>query len=59
MPKMLKGELENDSKQPRYLLKNRLSDNPKKSQLILTQGMAKKGDDDHDVDDEVRTTVQS
>ncbi len=55
-PETLKGELENNSRKPRGLLKNRHSDSLKKNQLTLSQGMMKKGDicDDAD-DDKVRT----
>jgi hypothetical protein len=50
---------ENDSQQPRDL-KNRHSDSLRKSQLPLSQGMLKKGDDDDDeVNDDVRITVPS
>ncbi len=56
---MLKWESENDSRWPRDLLKNGQGDSPKKSQLSLSQGMLKRGDDDDVVDDEVRTTVPS
>jgi hypothetical protein len=45
---------ENDSRQPRDLTG---SDGPKKSQLTLSQGILKRGDDDDEVDDEVSTTV--
>ncbi len=37
-PKMLKGELENNSRKPKGLLENRLSESLKKSQLTLSQG---------------------
>ncbi len=57
---MPKGELENNSRKPRDLTKNRHSDSLKKSQLTLSQGMMKKSDvvavaDDFD-DNEVRTS---
>jgi hypothetical protein len=42
---------------PRDLLNNRHSDSLKKSQLILSQGMLKKGYVNDDTDDEVRTSV--
>jgi hypothetical protein len=45
---------ENDYRQPRDLTG---SDGPKKSQLTLSQGILKRGDDDDEVDDEVSTTV--
>ncbi len=57
---MLKRESENISKQPRDLLKNRLSNSLNKSQVTPSQGMLERGDDDSDdVDDEVRITVWS
>ncbi len=40
-----------DSRQPRDLLTNRQSDSLKKSQLTLSRGMLKKGDDEDDKDD--------
>jgi hypothetical protein len=52
-PKTLKGELENNSGEPRDLVKNRHSDNIKKGQLTLFQGKMKKGDDVADDDDDV------
>jgi hypothetical protein len=59
-PKALKRESENDSGQPRDLLKNRQSGSLKKSQLTLSQGMLKQGDGhDDEVDNEVRTSVPS
>jgi hypothetical protein len=46
--------LENNSRKPRDLTKNRHIDSLKKDQLTLSQGMVKKGDnvavDDDDVD---------
>ncbi len=54
------GELENNSRKPRDLTRNRHSDSLTKSQLTLFQGMMKKGaviliaDGD---DDEVRTSA--
>ncbi len=56
---MLKGELENNSRKPRDLVKSRHSDNLKKGQLTLFQGEMKKVDDvAHDDDDvAVRTSV--
>ncbi len=56
---MLKKKLENNSMKPRDLPKNRHSDSLKKSQLTLSQGMSKKGDDVADDDDgnAVRTSV--
>ncbi len=39
-----KGELENNSRKPRDLTKNRHSDSLKKSRLTIFQGMMKKGD---------------
>jgi hypothetical protein len=56
-------ELENNSREPRDLTKNRHSDSLKKSQLTLSQGMMRKGDvivvadDDDDDDNEVRTSA--
>ncbi len=57
--KTLMGELENNSRKPRDLLKSRHGDSLKKRQLTLSQGMMKKGDivSDADDDDEVRTSV--
>jgi hypothetical protein len=46
--------LENNSRKPRDLTKNRHIDSLKKDQLTLSQGMVKKGDDvavDDDDDD--------
>jgi hypothetical protein len=40
-----RAELENNSRKPRDLTKNRHSDSLKKGQLTLYQGMMKKGDD--------------
>jgi hypothetical protein len=56
---MLKGKLENRSRKPRDLLKNRHSDSLKEGQLTLSQGMMKKGDviADADDDNEVRTSA--
>jgi hypothetical protein len=53
----LRGELENKSKKPRDLTKNRHSDSLKKVNLLASKGMLKKGDDDAvgDDDDAVRT----
>jgi hypothetical protein len=56
--------MENDSRQPRDLLKSWHNDILKMVHLTLSQGMLKKGNDDDDeiddeVDDEVRTTVPS
>jgi hypothetical protein len=51
--------VENNSRKPRGLLQTGQSDSPKKSQLITSQGMLKKRDDDNEFDDEVRTTVPS
>jgi hypothetical protein len=51
--------LENNSRKPRNLTKNRLSDSLKKGQLPLYHGMVKKGDDvavDDDDDAVVRTS---
>jgi hypothetical protein len=58
-PKMLKGELENNSTKPRDLTENRHSDGLKKGQLTFSQGKMKKGDDvaDDNDDDAVRTSV--
>jgi hypothetical protein len=55
--KMLNGELENDSRKSRDLVKNRRSDSLKKSQLTL--GKMKKGDDaaDDKDDDAIRTSA--
>ncbi len=60
-PKVLEQESENDSRQPRDLLKTGIVTAKKKnSKLTLSQGMLKKGnDDDDEVDYEVRTTVLS
>jgi hypothetical protein len=54
---MLQGELENESRKPRDLLKNRHRDSQKKSQVTLSQGMLKKADVIDDDDDEVRTST--
>jgi hypothetical protein len=57
--RLSKGELENISRKPRDLTKNRHSDSLKKGELTLSQGMIKKGDDVK-VDDShnaVRTSV--
>ncbi len=56
-PKKHKGELENSSRQPRVLLKNRHCDSLQKSQLAHFLGMLKKGNVADD--DDLRTTVQS
>ncbi len=40
-----RAELENNSRKPRDLTKNRHSDSLKNGQLTLPQGMVKKGDD--------------
>jgi hypothetical protein len=52
-------ELENNSRKPRDLIKNRHCDSLKKGQLTLSQGMVKKGEDVAvgDDDDAVRTSV--
>ncbi len=55
-PKTLNGEMENNSRKPKDLVKTRHSDRLKKGQLILSQGKMKKGDDVAD-DDVVRTNV--
>ncbi len=55
----LKGELENNCRKPRDLVRNRHSDSLNKGQLTLSYGKMKKGDDvayDED-DDPVRTSV--
>jgi hypothetical protein len=52
-----KGELDNNSRKLRDLLKNRHSDSLKKDQLTPSQGMMKKGDDVAVDDDVVRTSV--
>jgi hypothetical protein len=52
--------LENNSRKPRGLIKNRHSDSLKKGQLTLSQGMVKKRDDgavEDDDDDVMRTSV--
>jgi hypothetical protein len=56
---VLKGELENNSRKPRDLTKNRHSGSLKKSQLTSSQVMLKKGDDvtGDDADYEVRSSV--
>jgi hypothetical protein len=53
------GALENNPRKPRDLIENRHNDSLKKSQLSLSQGKMKKGDDvaDDDDDDAVRTIV--
>jgi hypothetical protein len=58
-PKALMEELENNTRKPRDLTKNRHSDSLKKGQLTLPQGMLKKGEDIavDDYDDAVRTSV--
>jgi hypothetical protein len=50
---VLKGELKNNPRKPTYLTKNRHSNCLKNSQLTLSQGMLKKGDEVsvHDDDD--------
>jgi hypothetical protein len=56
--KMLMGELENNFRKSRDLVKNRHSDSLKKGQIAISQGKMKKGDlvaDDED--DDVRTGV--
>jgi hypothetical protein len=40
-----RGELENTSKKPRDLTRNRNSDSQRKGQLTLSQSMVKNGDD--------------
>jgi hypothetical protein len=58
---MLKGRVGKQLKEAKGPSENRLSDNLKKSQLTLFQGMMKKEDilvvADNDEDDEVRTSV--
>ncbi len=57
---MLKGELENNSRQPRDLVGKLAQTSLKKVKLTLSQGKKKKGDevaDDKDDDDAVRTSV--
>jgi hypothetical protein len=57
---MLKGELENNSRQPRELVRKLAQTSLKKVKLTLSQGKKKKGDevaDDKDDDDAVRTSV--
>jgi hypothetical protein len=56
---MLKGDLENNSRKPRELVKNRLVTAWKKGQFTLSQGKIKNGDDvaDDNDDDVVRTNV--
>jgi hypothetical protein len=56
--RLSKGELENNSRKPRGLTKNRHSDSLKKDNT-LTQGKMKKEDDvaDYDKYDAVRTSV--
>ncbi len=51
--------MENNSRKPKDLTKNRHSDSLKKGQFTLSQGMVKKGDDVvvDDDDDAVRTNV--
>ncbi len=51
--------MENDSRKPRDLLKNRHSDSLKKDSTYSFSGMLKKGDVDDDAanDDEVRTSA--
>ncbi len=58
-PKTLKGKLENNSRKPRDLTKNRYSDSLKKGHLTLSQGKMKKGDDvaDDNDDDALKTSV--
>jgi hypothetical protein len=56
---MFKEKSKHNFWKPRDQLKNRHSDGLKKSQLILSQEMLRKGDvdDDADDDDEVRTSA--
>jgi hypothetical protein len=57
---MLKGELENNSRQPRELVRKLAQTSLKKVKLTLSQGKKKKGDevaDDKDDDDARRTSV--
>jgi hypothetical protein len=58
-PKMLKGELESNTRKPRDLVKKRLSESLKKGQLTLHHSKMKKGDDvaDDEDSDVVRTCV--
>jgi hypothetical protein len=58
-PKMLKEELESNSRKPRDIVKNRHNDSLKKGKHTLSQGKIKKGDDVavDDDDDTVRTSV--
>ncbi len=57
--KMLKGGLENNSRKPRDLVKNRHRNSLKKGQLTLCQDKMKKDDDaaDNEDNDAVRTSV--
>jgi hypothetical protein len=60
LPKTLRGKLENDSRKPRYLVKNMHCDNLKKGQLTLSESKIKKGDDivdDDDDDDAVKISL--
>ncbi len=54
-----KGEFENNSRKPKDLTENRISDSLKKGPLTLSQTKMKNGDDvaDDDDDDAVRTSV--
>ncbi len=45
------------TRQPRVLLMNKQNASLKKSQFTLSQGMLKKGDDDDEVNDEVRSSA--
>ncbi len=57
--KSVKIRVGNDSRPPSDLLKNSSSDNLKKSQVTLSQGMLKKGDvyNETDVDNAVRISA--
>ncbi len=56
---MLEGELENNSRKPRNLIRKLAQWQPKKVKLTLSQGKEMKGDEDvyEDDDDAVRTSV--
>jgi hypothetical protein len=57
-PKTLKGKLENNSRKPRDLVKNRHNDSLICGQLTLSQGkLMKRSDVAADDDDAVRTSV--